>query len=106
MLLTIGLNREGMPSIEKEAAKKDIANYAAMLFGYGTITEAGGVYTMQNGSVTIEQSVTFMLCVDSVDADFIRAKLESMADIFKKWYSQECILFEEFGPHGYAWDFI
>ena len=104
--ITIGLSIEGMPSIEKETARKDVLQYAAAIFGYGNITESGGVYKMKSDGVTIEESITFALCVDSSDYDDIKNKMECMAHVFCKWYSQECIMYEEIGPKGYAWDFI
>lgn len=88
--LTIGLN-DKESKIQKVAtleAYKIITNITKEYFQAFTIYECNGVYTHQNGAVTIEKSLAVDILVDEQQDK----KITKIIELVKIALNQECIM--------------
>ncbi len=94
-VLTMGLfdKDSKLQEISTLEASKVLNRMVVAKLGYGTITEATGVYTHENGEVVVEPSlrVEILATEDTINDDSVKA----LAVAMKETFNQESILFEK-----------
>lgn len=78
--------------IDTVQAYKIVNNFVTSFIGYGTIKEAKGIYTHENGEVVIEPTLTVEVLAteEHINDDTI----EKLAGACKKALNQESVLIE------------
>lgn len=89
-VLFVGLNDKETKAQEISTidAYKILSNFACKFVGYGTLTEARGVYTHDNGEIVEEVTIKCEFCGAELDA------VKEFAEAAKAALNQESLGFE------------
>jgi hypothetical protein len=94
-ILTMGLfdKDSHLQEIKTVEASKILNRMVVARLGYGTITEATGIYTHENGEVVVEPSLRVEILATEDTINDVSVK--SLAVEMKTTFNQESILFEK-----------